>query len=369
MQEIRIPQGMRDLTAAQSRRKELLRKRIEDVFDSFGYEKICTPTIEYADTYQIGFTSATDLSEMYRFLDQDGNMVMMRVDMTVPIARLCATRYTSLQPPFRFRYCSEVFKIRHMFAGKRSQVTDCGIELIGPDDNSDIEVLNTAVSVLRQIGTSPYRLEIGNSGFFRAAAEKLNLSADVRKKLADLIDRKSLVELQEYVEKMDVSKEIQLFFEKLPLLGGGSEVFQEAMNLCFCDELKREVEKLMKLDEGLRELGVIDTVSYDFGKIPHLDYYTGIIFEGYVAGVGTSVLSGGRYDSLLGRFGRDLPACGFSVKLDYLLDVLPEEEKKVIRIGYPKGKEIEAIKLSETYRKDSHVELVPWDKEQIEVIL
>ena len=172
-----------------------------------------------------------------------------------------------------------------------------------------------------------------------------------------------------YVEKMDVSKEIQLFFEKLPLLGGGSEVFQEAMNLCFCDELKREVEKLMKLDEGLRELGVIDTVSYDFGKIPHLDYYTGIIFEGYVAGVGTSVLSGGRYDSLLGRFGRDLPACGFSVKLDYLLDVLAEEEKKVIRIGYPKGKEIEAIKLSETYRKDSHVELVPWDKEQMEVIL
>ena len=74
MQEIRIPQGMRDLTTSQSRRKEALRKRIEDVFDSFGYEKICTPTIEYADTYQIGFTSSTDLSEMYRFLDQDGNI-------------------------------------------------------------------------------------------------------------------------------------------------------------------------------------------------------------------------------------------------------------------------------------------------------
>lgn len=369
MQEIRIPQGMRDLTASQSRRKEALRKRIEDVFDSFGYEKICTPTIEYADTYRIGFTSATDLSEMYRFLDQDGNLVMMRVDMTVPIARFCATRYSKAEPPFRFRYCSEVFKIRHMFAGKRSQVTDCGIELIGLDDHSDIEVLYTAIRVLQQIGAKQYRLEIGNSGFFRVAAEKLNLSEEQRTTLADLIDRKSLVELHEYLVKMNASKQIQAFFERLPLLGGGSEVLMEAMELSFCAELKEEVGKLMKLDENLRKLGVMDHVSYDFGKIPHLDYYTGIIFEGYVSGVGTSVLSGGRYDSLLGRFGRDLPACGFSVKLDDLLDILEEEEKNVVRIGYPKGKEVEALILSETYRKDSHVELVLWDEDKIEVIV
>ena len=369
MQEIRIPQGMRDLTASQRRRKEALRKRIEDVFESFGYEKICTPTIEYAKTYQIGFTSSTDFSEMYRFLDQDGKMVMMRVDMTVPIARLCATRYSTANPPFRFRYCSEVFKIRHTFAGKRSQVTDCGIELIGLDENSDIEVLYTALKVLEQIGTKEYRLEIGNSGFFRVAAEKLNLSEEQRTTLADLIDRKSLVELQEYLEKMDVSDEIQTFLQRLPLLGGGSEILNEAMESSFCEELKQEVRKLMKLDEDLRKLGVMDHVSYDFGKIPHLDYYTGIIFEGYVSGVGTSVLSGGRYDSLVGRFGRDLPACGFSIKLDVLLDVLDEVEKKVIRIGYPKGKETEALIYSETYRKDSCVELVPWEKQQIEVIL
>ena len=141
------------------------------------------------------------------------------------------------------------------------------------------------------------------------------------------------------------------------------------MESSFCEELKQEVRKLMKLDEDLRKLGVMDHVSYDFGKIPHLDYYTGIIFEGYVSGVGTSVLSGGRYDSLVGRFGRDLPACGFSIKLDVLLDVLGEVEKKVIRIGYPKGKETEALIYSETYRKDSRVELVPWKKQQIEVIL
>ena len=81
------------------------------------------------------------------------------------------------------------------------------------------------------------------------------------------------------------------------------------------------------------------------------------------------MLSGGRYDSLLGRFGRDLPACGFSVKLDDLLDILEEEEKNVVRIGYPKGKEVEALILSETYRKDSHVELVLWDEDKIEVIV
>ncbi|MGM9940399.1 MAG: ATP phosphoribosyltransferase regulatory subunit [Bulleidia sp.] len=367
MQEIRIPQGMRDLTAEESRRKEALRKRIESVFDSFGYQKICTPTIEYADTYDIGFTSA-DTSEMYRFLDQDGKMVMMRVDMTVPIARLCASKYYNARPPFRFRYCSEVFKVRHTFAGKRSQVTDCGIELIGLDDHSDIEVLYTADRVMRETGDHQYRIEIGNSGFFRKAAEELNLDDDQKSVLADLIDRKSLVQLHEYLLEQELSDQARSFFEKLPLLGGGSQVLQEAMEISFCPSLKEEVEKLMKLDEGLRKLGVIDHFSYDFGKVPHLDYYTGIIFEGYVSGVGASVLSGGRYDTLLSRFGRDLPACGFSIKLDSLLDVLPKLDAHLIRICYPVGSEIEALQLSEKLREEGNTELVPWDKDTIEVI-
>lgn len=369
MQEIRIPHGMRDLTADESRRKEALKNRIEQVFTSFGYEKICTPAVEYEDTYRIGFTSGTDLSQMYRFLDQDGKTVMLRCDMTVPIARMCATKYASMNPPFRFRYSSEVFKIRHLFAGKCSQVTDCGIELIGPDEESDLEILYTAVCVLKQIGASDYRLEIGNSGFFRKAAECLNLSDEDRSTLADLIDRKSLVELSEFLDTKNFSEDEKEFFSLLPLLGGGSGVLEDAMRISFCDELKKEVEKLMKLDEGLRQLGVMDHVSYDFGKVPHLDYYTGIIFEGYVSGVGASVLSGGRYDTLLARFGRNLPACGFSIKLDDLIDILPEMEKKSIRIVYPKGKEVEALMKAEKFRKEYVVELIPSQNEEIEVIV
>lgn len=369
MQEIRIPHGMRDLTADESRRKEALKNRIEKVFTSFGYEKICTPTIEYEDTYRIGFTSGTDLTQMYRFLDQDGRTMMLRADMTVPIARMCATKYAGMNPPFRFRYSSEVFKVRHLFAGKCSQVTDCGIELIGPDEDSDLEILYTAVCVLKQIGSRDYRLEIGNSGFFRTAAEQLCLPEEDRSVLADLIDRKSLVELSEFLETKSFSEEAKEFFRLLPMLGGGSEVLIEAMRISFCDELKKEVEKLMKLDEGLRQLGVMDHVSYDFGKVPHLDYYTGIIFEGYVSGVGSSVLSGGRYDTLLGRFGRDLPACGFSIKLDDLIDILPEEEKKSIRILYPKGKEVEALQKAEKFRQEYVVELIPSQGKEIEVIV
>ena len=366
MNQIRIPQGMRDLICEECEKKDALKGRIEQVFSSYGYRPLKTPAIEYFATYANAYGEVKD-EEMYQFFDQEGKTLTLRPDMTVPIARMCASKYANAQPPFRFRYCSDVFKVRHTFAGQRSEVTDCGIELIGCDAKSDLEVLAAAFDTMAAIGAADYVLEIGNSEFFRSACTAEKLTEEQTKKLAELIDRKSMVELEEYLQTLQLEESVVRFFMQLPMLGGGEEIFAQAEEISFNDSLKSEVKTLRNLYQDLKALGYDKRVRFDFGKVPHLDYYTGIIFEGYVSNVGTSVLSGGRYDSLLKKFGRDLPACGFSVKLDALLDILPEEPVKITKIFYPAGKEVEALKTAASYRAKGPVELVQADVSNVEV--
>jgi ATP phosphoribosyltransferase regulatory subunit len=367
METIRLPQGMRDLMSSECRKKELLQKRIEHVFSSFGYKAVSTPAIEYYETYQNGF-SAADGREMYKFFDQEGRILTLRVDMTVPIARVCASKFANERPPFRFQYSSDVFKVRHTFAGKRSEVTDCGIELIGLDEASDIEILYTAVQVMNTLGVSVWKLDLGNSRFFSKACEELGLEKEETGILADLIDRKSLVDLDSYVKQLSLSESAERFFTEIPMLTGEQDALKEAGRISFTKELEDEVKRMQQLYKDLDKLGAAANVSFDFGKVPHLDYYTGIIFEGYADGVGTSVLSGGRYDSLLARFGRDLPACGFSVKLDLLLDVLNIPEENTVQLMYPYSQETDAILKSAELRKNGYaVEMIPWDKDSMEV--
>ena len=241
-EEIRIPMGMRDLIRDEVVRKQQLKQRIESVFDSYGYREIITPTVEYYDTYANVFNHMQD-EEMYKFFDGDGRILTLRVDMTVPIARVCASKFAKAQPPFRFRYCSEVFKVRHMFGGKRSEVTDCGIELIGADESSDLEILVTALDVMASFGLQDYQLEIGNALFLRRACDAAGLDRDRRRHIADLIDRKSLVELSEYLEELALEENVRSFFEQLPLLGGKAAILDEAEKLSFNEELRAEVQK------------------------------------------------------------------------------------------------------------------------------
>lgn len=366
MNQIKIPQGMRDLIFDESEKKRDLQKKIETVFEQAGYREVCTPAIEFFTTYANAFNDVRS-EEMYRFFDQEGRMLVLREDMTVPIARVTASKFANVNPPFRIRYTSDVFKVRHAFAGRRNEVTDCGIELIGMDESADLEVLVTALDVMSSFETDGYVLEIGNPRFFRHAAEEVGLSKEETSVLADLIDRKSLVELQEFLDGLSITPQQKEFFNQLPLLGGGKEVLDEAESLSFSGSLKEEVQKLRRLYEDLNDLGYDSHIAFDFGKAPHLDYYTGIIFEGYVNGVGTSVLSGGRYDSLLKKFGRDLPAIGFSVKLDYLLDILPAVKHHVLKLYYPKGMEKQAIIRAKELRRNADVELIASDGDVMEV--
>lgn len=365
MENAEMPVGMRDIFPADSRKKAALKRRIREVFGSYGYQEIETPLIEFYATYKDAFESIKE-EEMYKFVDESGKILALRTDMTLPIARLCASKILDMELPFRFSYCSNVYRVRQSFAGKRNEVTDCGIELIGLDASADGEVLGCALDVLEAIGLPSYTLEIGNSDFFRLACSEAGLSREDSLQLADMTDRKAMPDLRAWVSAKIADPKIRQFFSMVPLMNG-ENALDEAMRLSFSESLRQEVTYLSSLRQTLVQAGYPDHIAFDFGKLPHLDYYTGIIFEGYADGVGTGILSGGRYDGLLGKFGRDLPACGFGVKLDYLIGVLPEEKREVKKLYYPKDKASEALKKARLMRKDAPVEMIPWDRDETEV--
>lgn len=358
MKEFSIPEGTRDLILGECHAKRALQYAIEGVFDSYGYRDIITPSIEFYQTYQTGFDNLRD-EQMYKFFDHNGKILTLRMDMTVPIARVVATKFKDQKPPFRFRYCANVYKVKESFAGKRNEVSDCGIELLGlKDTESDLEILLCALEVMDVMKQESYTLEIGNVNFFHSACADLEMREEEISKLADLIDRKSLSELSDYLKNLNLNEEQRSFFLELPWLCGDASVLEEAKPYCFNEELKKILQQLIDLQEQLKELGYEKQITFDLGKVPHLNYYSGLIFEGFIEGIGTSVLSGGRYDTLLEKFGDALPAIGFSVKLDYVLPVIKEiYEGKTLTVCYPYDKKVEALRKAKELRKDYRVEL------------
>ena len=238
MKRFAIPEGTRDLILGECTAKKRLQGAIEQVFDSYGYKEIVTPSIEFYQTYQTGFEQVQE-EAMYKFFDHNGSILTLRMDMTVPIARVAATKFKDQKPPLRFRYCANVYKVKESFAGKRNEVTDCGIELLGLNEKqSDLEILVCALEVMECMQQQAYTLEIGNVNFFHTAGKLLGLSADVTELLADLIDRKSLSELKEYLHTLPLKDEDREFFLQLPWLCGDAGMLKEALNCCFDDRLR-----------------------------------------------------------------------------------------------------------------------------------
>lgn len=368
MSKFTIPDGTRDLCLSQCSIKKQLQNNIENVMELWGYREIVTPTVEYYDTYNHGFGNLED-EKMVRFFDRAGKIVTLRMDMTVPIARVVATKFKDERAPLRFRYCANVFRIENYLSGMKNELTDCGVELVGLNsEESDLEILCCAMEVMEQVKSNNYTLEIGNTEFLKSAFEIMELTEKQQQALAELIHNKKIDELKIYVDELKLEEGYADFLKYMPMLCGSEEILDVAKKFCFHEKLREVVDRLEQLWNDLMELGYGENISFDLGKIPGLNYYTGIIFEAFVENVGKAVLSGGRYDDLIGRFGVNLPAVGFSVKLDYAMEIMKAQDKtKIILLKYPLSKKVEAMKLAGKLRKYNVVRLEPWSDEEITV--
>lgn len=371
-----LPEGTRDLILDECIVKRAIERDIDDIFYKWGYKEIITPTVEFYETFNHDSQTLKE-EDMYKFFDNRGRILVLRPDMTIPIARVVETKFKDESLPIKLRYNSNVFRVHASLGGKRNEYTDCGVELIGLEDKkSDLEVLVLALEALEKLGLSDFKLEIGNIGFFEGVFETLNISKESKEIIAQYIEDKNLKNLEDYLDEIDIKDEYKEFFNKLPWLFGDRSILEEAKVLAFNEELKANLEYLETLYSELDILGYGNKVTFDLGMVPRLNYYTGIIFRGYGEGVGNTVLRGGRYDNLITIGEEYIPAIGFSLDINSVIENVKISEKintidKSCKIYYSSKYRIEAIRKSEKLRQEGKiVELIPDDSvNEIKVLL
>ena len=319
---------MRDFTVDECKRRNKIIETITERFSKWGYSEVSTPIVEYYKTFNHK-TQDLKEEEMYKFFDSRGRILVLRPDMTVPVARLVNTKLKDMKLPLKLFYNAEVFRVHESFEGKRNEYLDCGIELIGASgEKTDLEVLVTALEVLKALDTKKeFKLEIGNVNILKSALKDMNLSIDNQNKVIELINKKSLTSLREYLDDIEIRKEYKEFLNKFPWLFGGYEMIKKAKGLAFNEDMKKNIEYLENLYLNLQKLGYEKYLSVDISMVPRVNYYSGIIFKGYVKEIGSTVIRGGRYDNLLESFGKSIPAIGFSVDVNLLIDSCDYQEK------------------------------------------
>lgn len=367
-----LPEGTRDLILDECVIKRALERDIDEIFKKWGYKEVITPTLEFYETFNYNSQTLRE-EDMYKFFDNRGRILVLRPDMTIPIARVVETKLKDADFPIKLRYASNVFRVHESLGGKRNEYTDCGVELIGiQDKNSDLEVLVLALEALKKLGLNDFKLEIGNIGFFNGAFKNLEIDQENREVIAQFIEDKNLKSLEDYLEALDIKDEYKRFFNKLPWMFGDKNILEEAKKLAFNNEIKENLEYLEVLYSQLEALGYGQNVTFDLGMVPRLNYYTGMIFRGYGEGVGNTLLRGGRYDSLIKSSNNYVPAIGFSIDINSViengkLNKNLNEDENIYKIYYSEKNRIEAIKKSEELRGQGYiVDLLP--KEDIQEI-
>ena len=360
-----IPEGTRDLILDECIIKRNLERNVDGLFEKWGYKEVITPTLEFYETFNYNSQSLRE-EDMYKFFDNRGRILVLRPDMTIPIARVMETKLKDVGLPIKLRYTSNVFRVHESLGGKRNEYTDCGVEFIGLEDKkSDLEILVLALEALKKLGLKDFKLEIGNIGFFNGAFKNLEIDQEYKEIIARFIEDKNLKNLEDYLADLDIKEDYKKFFNKLPWMFGDKQVLEEAKKLAFNEDIKENLEYLEMLYLELKELGYGENVTFDLGMVPGLNYYTGIIFRGYGEGVGNTLLRGGRYDNLINVFKNSIPAVGFSIDINSVIPIvklnnnLKENEYKIY---YCKKNKIEAIRKSEELRSNGYiVDLLPKD--------
>jgi ATP phosphoribosyltransferase regulatory subunit len=292
-----IPPGTRDVLPDEMRELRAISERMRATFEEAGYGEVHTPALEYEEVLRRGEERAA--GARYRTFDEQGDVLALRSDMTIPIARVVATRYTEVEPPLRFCYFAHAWRAIERGVGEPREFLQGGLELIGADaPEGDAEVVSLTIEALDAVGLRRHRIGIGDGSLYRTLLHELDVPEDQHMPLLECLSRRDLVGLERAVGDLP---ERELLVE-LPTLRGGAEVLERA-------------EALRPLHDLLEARGVADRVIFDLGLVRELGYYTGAVFEVYDPAVGFALGGGGRYDELLGRFGRELPACGIALDL------------------------------------------------------
>lgn len=348
------PLGMRDSFPEVNEQKEYIRLTARDFIRRKGYDFIKTPSVEYFET--IGKASAIDESSLFKLVDNQGEMLVLRPDMTTPIARIAASKLLKEKNPLRLAYYADVFRAQQREGGRPAEFEQLGLELIGDfSPYADSEIIYTAIELLKDLGVEGFRITIGHAEILTAFLTNNTNNYEEVELLRQLLVEKNLVGFSQMLESMNLLEEQKERLSKIIEFTIDSNVFSDFRQFLNDDQqyLIDQVEELQALLEF--QLNDFSVVSFDFSLASHMSYYTGMLFEIHAAGSGFSIGNGGRYDELFKQFNEKVGATGFGIRVDRLLEVLPKQlmkEKRTLLL-FDKGSFSKANVLAEARRNAS----------------
>ncbi|WP_106769443.1 ATP phosphoribosyltransferase regulatory subunit [Paenibacillus faecalis] len=352
------PAGVRDYLPHAVTRLRQIEQQVLACMDRWGYRQIMTPTIEYYDT--VGVASSTSDQKLFKLLNNRGTTMVLRSDITAPIARVVASLLKEEPLPIRLSYHANVFRAIEEEAGREAEFFQTGVELVGDDSpEADAEVVALAIESLQAAGVERFKIALGHVGFLNGLLEEVlpDRLEDQENLKHDLLNR-DYVGYRNMISGLQLSGVQTNKLEGILRLRGGREICKQALGWSGNPKACASIEHLCKVWEVLEAYGVSEHVLIDLTMIGDFSYYTGMTLEGYAAEIGSPVASGGRYDKLLKQFGRDVPATGFALKTNRILDgvqVKESENPLPILVQYTSDRRKEGLAKAAILRREGKI--------------
>jgi ATP phosphoribosyltransferase regulatory subunit len=318
-----IPEGMRDVLPPETRRLRAVEDLLRARFTAFGYGEVRTPWLEFAETLEA--PDDDTLSAGYRLHDEQGHELMVRTDMTVPVARLAADRCDDDPLPLRFSYVAPCIRPWAPQRGQDGEFQQAGAELLGLDSaEADAECVTLLCDALAGLGLREYTVTLGSAAYQGALIDSLGLDADDRETFTEALADRDYPLVESVAGNAKVDEGALKALWRVLELSGGEEIIGQARKLARSGVMEEAVARLERVSDLVSEAGFGEHLAFDLGLIQDLTYYSGLIVEAYAPGVGLPVATGGRYDGLLARFEWDIPGVGFAVAVDRAADAMDE---------------------------------------------
>lgn len=317
-----LPGGVRDRLGGEARALRQAQERLLRLFATWGYQEVMTPVFEFLEVFddQRGFPR----ENLYKFFDQRGRILALRADMTMPVARLAATRLRHEALPLRLGYAATVYRQKGEGRGESHEINQAGAELIGLGSPlGEAEILGLAVEAIQALEIEDYYLSLGHMGLFQGLAAEADLNAGEIALLQEALANRDFVAYGQVLAQIAKAGRRTRELKELPFWRGQpEEVLKKAQERCANERGRQALEELQGILARLYQLKPEARVLLDLGLLRRPAYYTGLVFEGYAQGLGWPILGGGRYDDLLSSFGFQAPAVGFGFLLDGVLPIL-----------------------------------------------
>lgn len=323
---LHIPEGVKDYIGEEAALKELIQNKVKKVFRTNSYNLVETPSFEYLDVFALGEESYQQVS-LYHLVSRQGELMALRSDMTRAIARVIGTQKSEGLYPQRFSYLANSFRYPERYQGKLHEFTQAGVELIGNKSMAaDAEVIKIAVKCLQEVGVTEFNVHIGSSQFLEYILEDFGIEKAQQEEVFKAIEAKDAVKVKSILKASRMEADTLELLLELIQCSGQIALLRTVKAKMPSKRSKEAVEEMERLYELLENYGINEYITFDFSLMSYGKYYTGMMFQIFTLGVGAALVEGGRYDKLLCKFGKDLPAVGFGMNINFVMQRLLKQK-------------------------------------------